>query len=397
MKKNIKLFSIIFLLLLLVVAIASFSWFVNLDSVTIDSADNMSVQVGSSLEIGIRDENGEIKWSENGKLSLTKPLSVLDCSGDGRTFFVPSALDKTDTPTAMTPLEDFGGYVIDTVVSLKTGNKIDIYLGSKSYVKPMSTSATGESKSDFGNFSKDYISGCVRVAFFEVEYDENGNQKELTAPICVWAPNSKTQLSHNEETNVWSVAENGTPETEYIYYSATDATTAYTSEQFGEGKFIVAEGAELCTADTTVQNPQVNRAPKLLSFTPDGTEQEKHLLIRVWFEGTDREAGAVLDGGKVKYNFSLVGVVPKSAPTDLTALNALTLTATADNKYTFGNNLSGAFLYSTDGLVWSTLGDNAAFDEAQAQRGIYVCLKETAENAASTPRFIKLEDTENAA
>ncbi len=368
--KNIKIYAILFTLLLLVAAIASFAWFYNMDQVSIESSNNMNIQVGSGLEISL---HGSDTWGSS--LVANRDKVLLDCSGNGVAFYAPTKLDEKDKPIGdLTQLSSFDGYIMDTFVDIRSTNNVDIYLGSKSAIIPMDGEGT---TSTFGDFSTGHIAGCVRVAFFEVSYGEDG-EPVIGTPICVWAPNSKTQLSFDENGDP-SVSVSGTAEEKYSYYSSANATTDYTENDMLNGKFITAEGSALCTADAE-GSTAVNSSPRLLSFAPkNGETQTKHLLVRVWFEGTDRESSYVLNGGKVSYNFSLVGVVPKGEESaeSLQQLQALTLEGTGD-AYSFTPYASGMYLYSLDGKEWSTLGSNKSFTGAEARSGIYVRLAETA-------------------
>ncbi len=387
MKKNMKLFTIIFALLLIVAAIASFSWFYNLDNVAIDSSNNMNVQVGSNLEITV---HGSEEWGSS--LKLNKDLAVVDCSGNGTVFYTPSRLDENNQPDGdLHRITDkqMPGYVIDTYVDLRTNNPIDLYLGSKSFIKPVQNASPEESteNSFFGPYLTGYIAGSARVAFFEVSY-EGDTAIIPDAPVCIWAPNS--YFEYNKDNNTFT--ENGTREEQYIYYSSESTTYTYTTEDYLGGKLLLAEGSELCTGDASASSA-VNHAPKLLSFRPQNGMEVKHLLIRIWFEGTDREASSVFNNGKVNYNFSFVGTVPKEAEhtaENTAKLNSLEFSKISANSYALQHNeggtvsdyTAGMFIWSTNGIDWNTVGANKEFTAAQVQQGVYIALAETNDSPA---------------
>ncbi len=377
MKKNIKLFFIIFLILLLVVAIASFSWFANVDNVEFESEKNISIQVGKNLEISL---HGSDDWS--GLLSLTNNVSLIDCSGDGKTFFAPAALKENDEPAddSMKEIgkEELSNYVFDTYIDVKADTPLDFYLASRSYItpKPNKDAEDTSMNSLHGDYLAGYLSGSVRVAFFEVA--ENG---VIGEPICIWSPNSKVEY---DKTNN-KVTDPGQRESENVYYKSEKDKNTYSADDYAEGKFLLAEGTTLCTADSYTEQSRINHSPKLLSFTsedfPEGDKEAvKTLLIRVWFEGTDREAHSVFNSGKVNYNFSFAGVNPKGAQKaeDIEALNKLTW-AGSGNECGISNVENGKFIYSQNGIDWAPL-TNGKFTEAEAKAGIYIALDETADS-----------------
>ncbi len=401
MKKNFKLFMVIFSLMLIVAVVVSFSWFYNLDSVSIDSANNMNVQVGSNLEIAV---HGSDIWGD--KLTLNKDISVIDCSGNGVTFYNPAQLDEHNQPVGDLRLvadDQLASFVIDTYVDIRTSNTLDLYLGSQSFITPIageevevSTDGTsGEAStvnnqaSPFGDYLTGNIAGSVRVAFFEVTYE--GETPVVPAePIFVWAPNSK--FEYNEAAN--SFTSSGTRETEYTYYKSGSELYTYTREDILGGKFVLAEGSGLCTADSAAAFG-VNHSPRLLSFAPQNGFEVKHLLIRVWFEGTDREANYVFNNGKVDYNFSFAGITPKTAEHTAESIDALKTLEfykngesyrlqhrNADN--TTADYTAGAFIWSVNGIDWETVGANKDFSADTAENGVYIALAETANATVGT-------------
>ncbi len=373
--KKVKLFTILFAVILLAVGIASFSWFMSLDHVEIQSDKDMSISVGSSLEIMLHGDETKT-WSNN--LSYTTGANIVDCSGDGVNFFAPVTLDGNDAPLSMQKVEaaSYSGFLLDTYLDVRSSSKMDLYLGSLSEIAPMF--ANGEEKNQLDNapYSKGNIAGAVRVAFFEVSYNDQ-DQPTIGEPICVWAPNSKTELKITD--GVPSVTYSGTPEASYSYYKNTTETVTYTDDDIKNGKLILAESNELCTADNGAA--AINKSPCLLSFTEEGTLQVKHLLIRIWFEGTDRESNSLFNGGKVQYKISLAGVMPKAEQpqASIDALNALTFTQASAGVYSFGGSYDPTlFIYSKDGINWSQLGSGATFSQEAAASKVYVRLCETA-------------------
>ncbi len=379
--KNLRIFAIIFSLLLLVLAVGSFAWFMNLDTVGLQSDDNMSVIVGSTLEVRM---HGDQEWRSN--ISVQNNTHMLDCSGDGVSFYSPLSLDNDDAPVGIKKLSELEGYVIDTYLDFRSVNKIDVYLGSLSSIYPTPATENEKNESPYmpGVLSGN-IAGAVRVAFFEVTYDDADKPTIGDAPIFVWAPNSKYQLTFTD--GVPTFTQNGERDASYTYYRGTGAGDiyTYTQDDISSGKFVIAEGDKLCTADNG--GSLVNNSPKLFSFTEEGVMQEKHLLVRIWFEGTDDESSYVFNNGRVSYKLSFAGMPTKDPQPqeNIDKLNELQLHKTnvdGVEGYTFGSGIdAGMFLYSLDGKDWVTLGASAQFTEGELSNGVYVRLNETAEYA----------------
>ena len=76
----------------------------------------------------------------------------------------------------------------------------------------------------------------------------------------------------------------------------------------------------------------------------------KRMIIRIWFEGTDREASEALAGGKVAAKFKFTGI-NKAAPSaaDVNALDAVEYNSSSK---TLTGVLSGMY-FSTDGYTWT--------------------------------------------
>ncbi len=386
--KKAKLYALLFTAIVIITAAASFAWFMNLENVQIESDNNMSITVGTTLEIR---EHGTELWGQ--KLTFSRKMLLVDCSGNGVDFYAPLNLDNTDQPSSMFKLTNFDGYIIDTYIDVRSKSKMELYLGSNSRIYPTEPTEENpninESLYD-GVESLGAIAGCVRVAFFEVTYDERDNPV-IGEPICVWAPNSKYELTMAGMDS--SVKTDGVREPSYGYYIGynRDSIRSYSVDDCLAGKFSIAEKEALCfSTDTGIM---ANAAPKLLTFEQEGVVQEKHMLIRIWFEGTDREARYVLNNGIVDYDFEFVGMPEKSAPSDenTAKLDALTLAENGEG-YSFGDYDSTLFIYSLDGLTWTTLGSGKQFTADDYKNGIYVKLKETYTTKESAHRTFKLNE-----
>jgi hypothetical protein len=95
-------------------------------------------------------------------------------------------------------------------------------------------------------------------------------------------------------------------------------------------------------------------SPLLTSIVPENLNDfgEEKLIIRIWYEGTDREADQALGGGQVKVNLKFVGMNEKLYPTSETENLLKNITAVkTDDQYSFENVPDGT-LYSLNGYDW---------------------------------------------
>ncbi len=376
--KKAKVFSILLSVLLLIVAISSFAWFYSNNVVNLQPKKDLTVSVGADLKVALDGENPE--YGNKIEMELTN-TSLRDCSGDGLTFFDFGTLDDSDKPVLETYQEvatdERSKYVIEINLLLQTANAIDVYLGKDSFVHP-----DEEIKENpvYNNVNSNYIAGCARVAFVEV--DENGDEHLK----YVWAPNSKYQVM--KTNNVYSVTKNGTRETSYGYYAYNQARDGvqlytYTTEDYLNGKFTIAEGSELCSS-TAIQS-----SLPVVSFGEEGVLQTKRLKVRIWFEGTDREAHAAMNKGEVYYNLSFMGI-SKLSPLqeDLDKLNTIQCAHKSGDLYGlyYGNTTTEptGVLYSFNGLDWMSLGSGSSFTATTEEQKLYLKLAETVRYKPST-------------
>ncbi len=231
---------------------------------------------------------------------------------------------------------------------------------------------------------------------------------------CIWVPNSNVKLSEEPEI---LVGEDGTTTTStklvlnqdaeipltYKYCTGVDSNgdpvlSEYIYDPANTGnEFILAQGGQLCTADKPEGVAKLaNQAPKIVSFEKDGVMEEKHLIIRIWFEGYDTECTEAMLGGNVEYTLSFAGMLTRSDLThEQTAGFEITEGNVTDSEKIYYNqndegkyilhvpeNLKGKLIYSKDGINYlDAPPENATFEEKQT---IYLRIKETAETYASS-------------
>ena len=81
------------------------------------------------------------------------------------------------------------------------------------------------------------------------------------------------------------------------------------------------------------------------------------LVVRIWFEGTDREADQALSGGQAKMNLVFSGIETKedAKQESITALNTVkaTLKTEGDKQYYDFSGMNNTMYFSTDGYNWT--------------------------------------------
>ncbi len=87
-----------------------------------------------------------------------------------------------------------------------------------------------------------------------------------------------------------------------------------------------------------------------MSLNPEkeGEYAQKTVKIRIWFEGTDREAHQALAGGNVNVKLKFVGIAKE---TDTEKQSAIEGIGFNQNNSTF-SGLSDGMVFSTDGREW---------------------------------------------
>lgn len=299
--KKIPVWKNVILIVSLVVAIlvATFAWFVR---GPYGSVQQMDVDVGEASYIQISGDDGE-HWSEELEVEIGLNNKFKELSGNGTALFAP-VYDVIEKET--------GGYYTDIVafeqvtddekyfeqiITVRSDSAHDVYLSSESFVKAVSE-------------QESYISGAIRVAFFELDENDNETLK------YIWAPNST--IEYSADTN--SFIENGNVEPYYYYQIAKKAVDIAALDDSTTDPYV----AKIPTADP--ENPEVSPAcgyneayqfmwssgdrlpentPLLLSFSAsEGANlASKRLKVRVWLEGYDRECVSLLNGQKFTMKF----------------------------------------------------------------------------------------------
>lgn len=311
--KSFKLATLISLITIVILAsTATFAWFYMNSDVEVDYGNEIVCETGSSLEISHLvevDEHGQEEWSDySTSITIETPAAKLqDVTGDGLNLYTPSALETINgvlTPVKFAkskPMDEkgFGDY-IEIQLKLRTTSPMNVYFAEESFILPYDLEK--EITNVFGNFSQDYIAGAMRLAIIEKKSDSSEELK------MVWAPNSTYQL-YKDAYNNYRFTETGKVE-QYKYYECVDEENEtyelhnVTSDEIVSNKFVVGS--------TKTNDVMVNQSPLLARLTPDSDGfGVVHFIVRVWFEGCDREADQALSGGRCKMKFVFSGMEAK--------------------------------------------------------------------------------------
>lgn len=409
--------------LLLLAVGTGFAWFVN----------NREVRIGSGGEAGVRIRvDGDLEISADGEHWGTEinagPEGVkyfIDVSGNGEVLYYPQSLDAEDQPVlrdgSVKDITGGDGFYRELRLYFRTGVPMDLYLTDGSFVKGfeeyIAGSSSYERESIFGLFSCDGIAGAARVAFLEAE---GTGENETLVLKNVWIPNDRIELRRNG--TVPSVIPQGASEMAaagYRYVTREDdglTYAAYGPEDYAAGRVTVTpgwfnQGGTGILADKTAG--RINHAVPLLSFRPAGREETRTLVVRIWFEGTDREADSVFNGGLIQYLLDFTGFTRdeqevKLLGSDLlipdgnggaapgralgekeiciyysTALQSLACYGPAEQgPAAAASHILQALEYSPDGCRFTSLGTEnslpAALQPGAEEKTVFIRLKETA-------------------
>jgi hypothetical protein len=285
---------------LVVIVIATLAWFVteNWGEVTA-----MDVDVKGASFIQISSDDGE-SWMEDLDLEIGLNDRIKEISGDGTTFYEPT-YDIAQTPDGdlvpiISTFEQVNGpeKYYEQIVSFRADANHDVYLAPTSYVSAVS----GEENS--------YIAGAIRVAFFELDENDNETLK------CIWAPNST--IEYSAQTN--SFTKEGTVEPNYYYQisktpvdvnTLTDDVSNPHVQKIPTADPENTDDIPVCGYDPLHKfmwssgEELPENAPSLLTLQlADGdTLGNKRMKIKVWLEGHDRECVSLLAGQKFTMKF----------------------------------------------------------------------------------------------
>lgn len=324
-KKRNLIFANVFLLLVLVAG-ATYAWFA-INTTANVTVNEVEVKGPGELEMKLHEDTNERSWTTN--LTLTETdfdkLKMVDVSGKGNgTFYRPNAVDGKGEPGSGakwlnvsadqdpngTATSDHKGANVDYMqINLdfraKSDNnpdsiKLILKAGSKiSTVAPTAKldGADAENKSTFGNFSKDYVVGGIRVSAMP-------NSTTITGePIFVWIPEPNVQLNvtGTGDSKTYSInkTESVTGQDTHTYVSSIDndnTTKKYTTDDNYTG----AISGQITSGEGGTEREIVR-----LQKNPTSGYYEGSATFYVWLEGCDTEARRALVGGKFRLQLLL--------------------------------------------------------------------------------------------
>ena len=277
------------LTMVLLLISVTFCWFIFAKDSSVGSID---VNVTEVITVQISNSEKNV-WNDKLQINSTgKMVSVTEFSGDGNKLYSPITsqfqvigfqLNK-DTLNYNQEIEkDY----IEIVSYIKTDGPISLYLGPDSQILPVKDSAL-----------KDNIVGAIRVAVLVEDCDP-----------FIWAPNATYEF--DPETG--KVNKEGTPESAYYYaYKNTDDEflTPEDIVKIDNTNLLpygVSENKRFVWGDLTKIEDYIQNVDPIFRTAKQLTQSiEIKVVVRVWIEGTDREAVRQLIGGKFKMNLTFL-------------------------------------------------------------------------------------------
>ena len=341
MNKKRIIFSSVCVILLIALVGGTLAWFYVNEEVTVDYGNSIFCEAGDSLEIALVEDGAATRWSSAIDYSAGE-FTTVDISGDGYTLYRPMEINEQQQPVNLTPavssLESDVSYdYIEMEVAFRSVSKMNVYLSEESYITPVNPEDT--ESNIYGKFSRDYIAGAMRVAIV----DDEGIK-------MIWAPNSKYQLIFNADGSyAFNSGDKGdsVAESDYYFYGEDEngdvVKQTVSSDYYASKKFVVDS--------TGAKRAYTGNSAPLVSLNPEyeGAHAVQNVRIRIWFEGTDREAHQALAGGNVNVKLKFIGVSKETDDDKQTAINNITFN---QENSTF-RGLSEGMIFSTDGRTWT--------------------------------------------
>ncbi|MBR6548893.1 MAG: hypothetical protein IKT68_05040 [Clostridia bacterium] len=359
-KKKKIAFSVLSLILIMGLVGGVFAWFYLNESTYVDFGSDIVCEAGKSLEISA---DGGRTW--NAMITQTGFSSeTQDITGDGINLYRPTKMDDNNLPLSYEQAVVYNkqtkkGDYVELKLKFRSTSPMDVYLSGESYISPANPTKEGNI---FGAFSRDFIAGATRVAFIE-----NGVTK------MIWAPNPNYQLTAGND-GMFSFNEFGQPEV-YRYTDSNYQVQPYSEEDYANSRFVAGS--------TEADTAYAKKSARLFSIQP-ATDDYGYadLTLRIWFEGTDREASHALAGGQVKVKLKFTGI-DKS---EITADQQQKL----DRVTCSNGNLSGlteGMSSSVDGINWAIYPETP---NLSGRSKVFVRYDETASHFASAVKTINI-------
>ena len=374
MNRKRIIFGSICVILLVALIGGSLAWFYINEEVTVSYGNSIFCEAGDSLEISLVENGSYTKWTSSVDYSAGD-FTTVDISGNGANLYRPMEINEYQQPVNLIPAvsnqESTNGYdYVEMVLAFRSVSEMNVYLSEDSFISP-APEAEDAKPNIYGNFSRNYIAGAMRVAV--IDYETN----EL---MMLWAPNSKYQLIDNGNST-YAFAQDGTAETAYKYFAEDEngelVQKVISADDYASKKFVVDS--------TGATKGYSGNAPVLVSLKPesDGAHAQKTVRIRIWFEGTDREAHQALAGGNVNIQLKFIGIAKKTAEEEQTAIDNI---AFNPDSGAFSGVQSG-MVFSTDGRTWTQyVPGSTNLPSLQSGQSVYIKYPETATHFETTCR-----------
>lgn len=364
---------IMVLLSLLVLIIAfTYGWYVQTYS-TVDSTGikiNTSTNASFDVAIGFTtpDTDGyKITDWTNGNIDFTNlvitgdsgsPYNLLahfkpvDLTGDGVTLIRPEMLSKNvginlskdtyEIPTENKEYISFDLIVRSSAANVKVTLEPDCYVigkieGVAADTVPNNSAlviSSGDSKSDYGDFSEDSVVGAVRMSFVDYTSDMNTYAELITddntlasSPSVLWIPRPDIYLKANNGITGWELIcanSSGTfPSGTGNYADSTssnphtgnykDITTTHYYYGIFEGSTHVGGVANYRTASavfdlntTSLENRTIVTTNANITNVENGKSYYySKCRVNLWVDGCDAEARRAIDKGQFWFKLSL--------------------------------------------------------------------------------------------
>ena len=272
-------------MILLLISV-TFAWFIFAKEVNIGEIGSNVVKAGTVSITGANKEN----WGNKLEIEKTgEGIFTTEFSGNGENLYIPIIQKKEITgyylPSDNDEALNSMGY-IEITAYVQSNMPISFYLSPESSITPYDPKNT-----------KDYIAGAVRVAILTDENDP-----------FIWAPNTTYQLNGDGTVTVM-----GEPESEYKYVYSSENEQFLGTEQFFkiENPDKLASGVSpdkrFVWGDLSKIEDYTNSvAPIFNTGEVVNGEIEIKIVVRIWVEGTDREAVQSMIGGRFNINLKFL-------------------------------------------------------------------------------------------
>lgn len=330
-KKRNLIFANVFLLLVLAAG-ATYAWFaintsanVTLSEVEVKGPGELLMKLTSPIET---------EWTTNLVLKENDfaKLKMVDVSGKGNgTFYRPKAVDGNGNPgdgtdwlnvsvgqEGGTATTNHNGANVDYMqisVDFKAQSdnnpdSIDLILKAGSKISTVAPTAKLqnedpdliENKSTFGNFSKDYVVGGIRVSAMPDSGVSTDN------PIFLWIPEPNVELKvdgegENKTYSILTNPETDQPKHTYVNSISNSGNPKYSTVDFTGEKLI---SGQITSGASGTEKPIVT-----LTDTNSDGYYTGSATFYVWLEGCDTEARRALVGGRFRLQLLLDTVEKK--------------------------------------------------------------------------------------